>query len=187
VPTFLTDVKTPDRCGRCKVESAAETENEGMADLYTPRQGQYLAFIHAYTRLHGQPPAEADMAAYFGVTPPSVHQMVVTLEQRGLIERTPGQARSLRIMLPATAMPDLESGRTQLHDGPSAETKYPDISQWIVAGGLIELGRTDYSRSLARMLDEGGILWEGKENYTDLDELLRDVNEGIARWMEKNG
>ncbi len=85
-----------------------------MAAPYTTRQGQYLAFIHTYTRLHGQPPAEADMAAYFGVSPPSVHQMVVTLEHRGLIQRTPGQARSLRVLLPPTAIPDLESGRTSM-------------------------------------------------------------------------
>ena len=43
---------------------------------FTPKQGQYLAFIDAYARLHRRPPAEADMQRYFGVTPPSVHQMI---------------------------------------------------------------------------------------------------------------
>src|SRR3972149_11256973 len=28
---------------------------------FTPKQGQYLAFIHAYTLVMGRPPAEADM------------------------------------------------------------------------------------------------------------------------------
>jgi hypothetical protein len=28
---------------------------------FTPKQGQYLAFIHLYTRLHRRPPAETDM------------------------------------------------------------------------------------------------------------------------------
>jgi hypothetical protein len=42
---------------------------------FTPKQGQYLAFIHLYTRLHRQPPAETDMQQYFRVSPPSVHQM----------------------------------------------------------------------------------------------------------------
>ena len=54
---------------------------------YTDKQGQYLAFIYYYTKLHRQAPAEADMERYFRVTPPSVHQMVLTLETRGLIER----------------------------------------------------------------------------------------------------
>jgi hypothetical protein len=33
-----------------------------MTPPYTPRQGQFLAFIHHYTTLHGRPPAEAEMA-----------------------------------------------------------------------------------------------------------------------------
>jgi hypothetical protein len=42
--------------------------------VFTPRQGQYLAFIHAYTLVNGRPPAEADMMRFFRVTPPAVHQ-----------------------------------------------------------------------------------------------------------------
>jgi hypothetical protein len=38
------------------------------AKIFTPRQGQYLAFIHLYTRLHRRPPAEADMRQYFRVS-----------------------------------------------------------------------------------------------------------------------
>ena len=55
----------------------------------------YLAFIRHYTKLHGRSPSETEMQGYFRVTPPSVHQMVVTLESRGLISRTPGKARSI--------------------------------------------------------------------------------------------
>jgi Mn-dependent DtxR family transcriptional regulator len=54
---------------------------------YTKRQGQYLAFIYYYTKIHGCPPAEADMQRYFKVSPPSIHQMVLTLEKKGLIEK----------------------------------------------------------------------------------------------------
>ena len=75
---------------------------------YTPRQGQFLAFIHYYAKLNGCPPAEEDMVRYFKITPPSAHQMVVTLEQRGLIERVPGQARSIRVLLAREELPDLE-------------------------------------------------------------------------------
>jgi hypothetical protein len=38
---------------------------------FTPTQGQYLAYIHLYTRLHRRPPAETDMQEYFRVSPPS--------------------------------------------------------------------------------------------------------------------
>ena len=74
---------------------------------YTAKQGQYLAFIHSYSKLHGQPPAQTDMQRYFKVSAPAVHQMVVTLEKRGLIERVPGQARTIRVFLPPDALPNL--------------------------------------------------------------------------------
>src|SRR5262252_9128663 len=35
------------------------------AKTFTPKQGQYLAYIHLYTRLHRRPPAEADIPAIF--------------------------------------------------------------------------------------------------------------------------
>ena len=79
-----------------------------MTDQYTPRQGQFLAFIYYYAKLNGQPPAEADMARYFCISPPAVHQMVVKLAERGLIERTPGQSRSIRLLLLRRDSPDLE-------------------------------------------------------------------------------
>jgi len=77
-----------------------------MAD-FTPKQGQYLAFIDAYARLHRRPPAEADMQRYFGVTPPSVHQMVLTLERAGLIRRRPGVPRSIEVLVLPKNLPVL--------------------------------------------------------------------------------
>lgn len=67
-----------------------------------------LAFIYYYTKIHKCPPAEADIASYFGVSPPSTHQSIMALERNGLISRTPGQARAIRVLLPRTALPDLE-------------------------------------------------------------------------------
>jgi DNA-binding MarR family transcriptional regulator len=74
----------------------------------TDKQGQYLAFICYYTKIHGQSPAERDMEAYFRVTAPSVHQMVLTLEKNGLISRIPGQARSIRILVSKNEIPQLD-------------------------------------------------------------------------------
>src|SRR3954449_8502479 len=69
------------------------------AQSFTERQGQYLAFIDAYTRVHGRPPAEIDMQRHFRVSPPSVHQMVLTLERLGLVRRQPGVPRSIKVLL----------------------------------------------------------------------------------------
>ena len=75
---------------------------------FTDRQGQYLAFIHAYTRINGRPPAEAYMRTYFRVTPPTVHQMVLNLDQARLIERIPGKARSILTLVDPDLLPELE-------------------------------------------------------------------------------
>ena len=76
---------------------------------FTARQDQYLALIHAYRRLLGRSPAEADMHVFFGVTPPAVHQMVVSLERAGLITRTPGKARSVQLAVEPADLPELIS------------------------------------------------------------------------------
>jgi repressor LexA len=78
-----------------------------MAD-YTPKQGQYLAFIYYFTRIHSVPPAEADMQRYFRVSPPAVHEMVKALERHGFIARERGKPRSIRLLLSRAELPDLE-------------------------------------------------------------------------------
>jgi DNA-binding MarR family transcriptional regulator len=75
----------------------------------TAKQGQYLAFIHAYRRPLGQSPAEADMQRFFQVTSPSVHQMVLSLEKAGLITRQPGIARSITLTIDPADLPELAS------------------------------------------------------------------------------
>lgn len=75
-----------------------------MAD-FTPTQGRYLAFIHAYSNLHGCPPAESEIAAALCVSPPSVNQMVKMLEKKGLVLRQPGRPRSLLVLVPADEIP----------------------------------------------------------------------------------
>ena len=74
---------------------------------FTDRQGQYLAFIDAYTRVHGRPPAEADLQRHSRVSPPAVHRMVLTLERAGLIRRQPGLARSIGVLVAPECLPVL--------------------------------------------------------------------------------
>ncbi|HEY1162275.1 MAG TPA: helix-turn-helix domain-containing protein [Candidatus Dormibacteraeota bacterium] len=77
------------------------------AQAFTEKQGQYLAFIYTYSRMFRRPPAEADMQRHFQVTPPTVHQMIVTLERNGLIRRQPGVARSIQILVAPKDLPIL--------------------------------------------------------------------------------
>jgi Mn-dependent DtxR family transcriptional regulator len=77
------------------------------APPFIDKQGQYLAFIYAYNRIFRQPPAEAAMQRHFQVSPPSVHQMVLTLERARLIRRTPGVARSIELLVEPKDLPVL--------------------------------------------------------------------------------
>jgi len=75
---------------------------------FTAKQGQSLAFIYYYTKIHRTPPAEADFRRFFGVTPPVVHYMIKTLHAHGFIDREPGRARSIKLRLARPQLPDLE-------------------------------------------------------------------------------
>ena len=94
------------RCGALDPETVPMSIGSSKP-RFTDKQGQYLAFIHTYVLLRRRPPAEADMQRYFGVTPPSVHRMVLELERRGLIRRLHRQPRSIALLIPAGEIPQL--------------------------------------------------------------------------------
>ena len=79
-----------------------------IAPSFTAKQGQYLAFIYNYTKIHRQAPAESDLERYFQVSPPAIHDMIKTLERNGLIEKKPGQARSIRLLVQPENLPRLK-------------------------------------------------------------------------------
>jgi DNA-binding MarR family transcriptional regulator len=80
---------------------------EPNARPFSPLQGQYLAFIYAYPIIHSRAPAERELQDFFRVTPPVVHQMIVSLAAKGFLHREPGQARSLKVLLPPEILPVL--------------------------------------------------------------------------------
>lgn len=67
--------------------------------LWTEIQGQYLAFIFYYTKINRRPPAQRDFQIFFSVSPPTVHQMILMLEKKGFIARTPNAPRSLTVRI----------------------------------------------------------------------------------------
>ena len=82
-----------------------------MADRFTEKQGQYLAFIESYMIMHGRAPAEADLQCFFRTTPPTIHQMILNLEEKGFISRIPGQPRSIKLLIDADQIPRLKRPR----------------------------------------------------------------------------
>ncbi len=85
--------------GHTNFRGARSAINFANMANFTKLEGQYLAFISSYRRLHARAPAEAELQRHFGVTPPTVHQMIRPLERKGLITRVPKVARSIEVCL----------------------------------------------------------------------------------------
>jgi hypothetical protein len=62
---------------------------------------------------------------------------------------------------------------------------YPNIAHWVTTQGWIEIGQDEYSSSLVRALDEGGLVWESSDDHTTVDEALQALEEGLAVWMRE--
>jgi predicted nuclease of restriction endonuclease-like (RecB) superfamily len=76
----------------------------------TRQQGQFLAYIHGYMMRNEQrlAPTHAALQKFFNLTAPSVNSMLIRLEQRGFIQRSPGQARGIRLTIATDLIPPLE-------------------------------------------------------------------------------
>jgi hypothetical protein len=85
------------------------------------------------------------------------------------------------------APPPIDTKRTQSRKAePDHFTeKYPNIADWI-RDGWIEIGRNGYSTSIIRVLDEGGLIWEGGTRHKSIDEILQEAEDAISDWKENN-
>ena len=63
---------------------------------------------------------------------------------------------------------------------------YTNIIWWSQDRGWIELGQDQYRRSLIRVLDIGGMLWEGKVEYDTTAAALDAADSFIAQWRKEN-
>ena len=102
-----------------------------MSPSFTARQGEYLTFIQRFTQKFGIAPSFDEIGAHFGTTPPSVNNMIKTLCARGLLSKLPGVARSLRVLVPASQLPESEFG--SVRGKPSVRSKATTLSAVDVA------------------------------------------------------
>ena len=63
------------------------------------------------------------------------------------------------------------------------DEQYPTLSEWILGRGWIELGQDEYSDSLVRILDIGGMLWESEKSYTTVAEALAEAEEALKKLL----
>lgn len=64
---------------------------------------------------------------------------------------------------------------------------YPHISRWVTTHGWIEIGEDGYRHSFVRVLDMGGMVWEGGSFDMPLDEILRTVDMALANILREIG
>ena len=62
----------------------------------------------------------------------------------------------------------------------SFDQRFPKLTAWIQGQGWIELGADEYSTSMIRILDMGGMVWENDEEYPKLDDLLQAAEQALA-------
>jgi len=63
---------------------------------------------------------------------------------------------------------------------------YPTLTRWVTTHGWIELGDDSMSRSSIRVLDEGGLVWEGGAADATVDDALRAAETALEIWMHEN-
>jgi DNA-binding Lrp family transcriptional regulator len=153
---------------------------------FTPTQGRYLAFIHAYARMQGYPPAESEIAAAMCVSPPSVNQMVKTLEKKGLILRPPGQPRSLEVLVSEDEIPpwnNRKPARRLVSPGnkPSHQAVPPvatSANLYVVSVYLMSgpVSKKFANKEISRVIEIRG--------DQTLEDLHRAIFEAFDRWEE---
>jgi hypothetical protein len=74
----------------------------------TRAQGQLVAYVYWYTKVHRVPPAENEIADFLGIRGPSAHEMILRLESKAILSRRPGEPRTIKILLPREEIPDFE-------------------------------------------------------------------------------
>ena len=67
------------------------------------------------------------------------------------------------------------------------ESLYPAVADWMKGGGWVEVGYDDCNESFIRVLDIGGLIWEGQRKYRTVDEAFRAAEKALGEWLEENG
>jgi hypothetical protein len=59
------------------------------------------------------------------------------------------------------------------------------MARWLVAYGTIEFGNCPNTQSAVRVLDEGGLVWQGRRSYRSFAAALADCEVNIARLLRE--
>jgi hypothetical protein len=150
-----------------------------MTKPFTARQGEFLAFIQRFTERHGVAPSFSEIAAHFGTSSPSVNGMIKTLERRGLINRVPGAARTLRVEVPVELLPDIGFGRSARRASKTRKAD-PPRPQATASGVAV----TAAIAVLDALMPE---LLEGGASAIDVNRAVIEAARGVAKVLAAAG
>lgn len=165
-----------------------------MAPAFTTRQGEYLTFIYRYTQKFGVAPSFEEIGSHFGTTPPSVNSMIKTLCARGLLARLPGAARSLRVLVPVSQLPEGEFGPARGKSSARSHVTGPSTVDVAVVAATAVLDvlmpHVAYDGRAAGLVAEAAeaVRSSLEEAGASSDEALeagRRVSAEVARWMPR--
>jgi hypothetical protein len=147
---------------------------------FTAKQGQYLAYLYLYRKLHRQSPSESEIGRYFRVSPPSVHKMIVKLEELGLITREPGVPRSVRVAVPRSEIPQLDDDEEDLafvvvpaHQDSAGSSRLYTLKVFLIGGptpekfGGKEISRTIQIRGDQTLEDLHQVIFEAYDRFDE--------------------
>ncbi|HWL10248.1 MAG TPA: MarR family transcriptional regulator [Planctomicrobium sp.] len=151
-----------------------------MAEM-TPTQGRYLSYIHAYITGFGLSPSEAEIAAAIGVSPPSVNQMMKTLEKKGFIQRQPGVARSIEILVADNLIPKWKGKRISRT---TWEWRYTGSAPEILK--LISDKPTVVYRLKITLQETAPVIWRRIETHDVTLEKLHELIQTAMGWTNSH-
>ena len=186
--------------GKSPLSHAKKANTSGISVAATPRElagpkvyargEEYLANNHVQLHEHARDEAIAE------VTGSQPYRVELKLTSHGLTADCTCPAMSdygfckhavaLGLYLIKAPPPtDKKRTRSRTAKSDSFTEKYPNIAGWI-KDGWIEIGRNGYSTSTIRVLDEGGLVWEGGTRHKSMDDILQEAEDAIAHWRENN-
>lgn len=90
------------------ISALAAASSDSTPGDYTPRQGQFLAFIHHYAKVSGQAATDRDLERYFQLSSSSVRDMMERLAWGKFVAASGDTPRTYRVLIPVEQVPELE-------------------------------------------------------------------------------
>ena len=88
-------------------------------------------------------------------------------------------------LIAAPAPTHKNSPKSRKEEKDSFAQRYPNLAGWI-KDGHIEIGRDGYSTSMIRVIDEGGVVWEGGTRHKSIDKMLEEAEQAVKEWFDEN-